>query len=209
MQNASMFVSVLSPCLCLMLNPVNDAGAISLLFKTSGFDVVETRQNLAVNDLRRAIRDFSDKTRDADIAVVFYAGHGIEVNGNNYIIPIDGALERDIDVEDETVSLERILSVVEPAKRLRLVILDACRDNPFARNMKRTIARRAIGRGLASVEPTMSDTLIAFAAKAGSTAPVSRIEAVQRSTTTGAIADSPNFAKIKAWFETKMHVALR
>jgi uncharacterized caspase-like protein len=151
-------------------NPVNDATAIGLLLKNSGFEVVETRQNLAVNDLRRAIRDFSDKTRDADMAVVFYAGHGIELNGSNYLIPVDAALEKDIDVEDETVSLERILSVIEPVKRLRLVILDACRDNPFARNMKRTIASRAIGRGLARVEPITSDTLIAFAAKAGSTA---------------------------------------
>jgi len=66
---------------------------------------------------------------DADIAVVFYAGHGIEVNGNNYLIPIDAVLRSDIDVEDETVSLDRVSQIVEPARRLRLIILDACRDN--------------------------------------------------------------------------------
>lgn len=88
----------------------------------------------------------------------------------NYLVPVDAALRRDIDVEDETVSLDRLLQVLEPAKRLRLVILDACRDNPFAKSMTRTMASRAIGRGLARVEPATSDTLIAFAAKAGMTA---------------------------------------
>jgi uncharacterized caspase-like protein len=151
-------------------NPANDAEAVSILLKSAGFEVVETRKDLGINDMRRAVRDFSDRTQDADIAVVFYAGHGIEVDGSNYLVPVDAKLERDIDVEDETVSLERVLKVLEPAKRLRLVILDACRDDPFAKTMKRTIASRAIGRGLARVEPVTSDTLIAFAAKAGSTA---------------------------------------
>lgn len=151
-------------------NPASDAAAMSALLKSSGFDVVETRQDLTINDMRRAIRDFSDKTRDADIAVVFYAGHGIEVDGTNYLVPTDAQLERDIDVEDETLPLERVIKMMEPVRRLRLVILDACRDNPFTKTMKRTVASRSIGRGLGKVEITTSDTLIAFAAKAGSTA---------------------------------------
>jgi uncharacterized caspase-like protein len=153
-----------------LTNPANDAGAITLLLKSAGFDIVETRANLGVNDMRRAVRDFSDKTRDAEIAVIYYAGHGMEVGGMNYLVPVDATLRRDIDVEDETVSLDRLLQVMEPAKRLRLVILDACRDNPFVKSMARTMASRTIGRGLARIEPTMSDTLIAFAAKAGLTA---------------------------------------
>src|SRR5262249_44818520 len=116
------------------------------------------------------IRDFSNIARDSEMAVVFYAGHGMEVDGSNFLVPVDAKLERDIDVEDETVSLERMLRVLEPAKRLRLIILDACRHNPFARTMSRTIASRAVGRGLARVEPATSDTLIAFSAKAGSIA---------------------------------------
>jgi uncharacterized caspase-like protein len=79
-------------------------------------------------------------------------------------------LERDVDIYDEALSLDRVLVAVEPARQLRLVILDACRDNPFSRSMKRTIASRAVGRGLAKVEPTNRNTLIAFASKAGSTA---------------------------------------
>lgn len=153
-----------------LLNPSNDAAAINLLLKGAGFDTVIAQENLGVSDLRRVVRDFTEQTRDADVAVIYYAGHGIEVGGINYVVPIDASLRRDIDVEDETLSLDRLLQVLEPARRLRLVILDACRDNPFIRSMTRTIASRAIGRGLARVEPVTSDTLIAFAAKAGSTA---------------------------------------
>jgi uncharacterized caspase-like protein len=120
--------------------------------------------------MRRALREFSDHARGADIAAVFYAGHGIEVDGNNYLIPVDAVLERDIDVEDEALSLDRVVKIMEPVKRLRLIVLDACRDNPFTRSMKRTVAKRSIGRGLAQIEVTASNTLIAYAAKAGSIA---------------------------------------
>jgi len=153
-----------------LTNPTNDAAAVANLLRTAGFDVVEKKQDLSVNALKKAIRDFTDMTQDADIAVVYYAGHGIEVDGTNYIIPVDAELARDVDVEDETVSLDRIIRVLDPVKRLRLVILDACRDNPFSKTMKRTIGTRSIGRGLAKVEVQSSDTLIAFAAKAGFTA---------------------------------------
>jgi uncharacterized caspase-like protein len=69
------------------------------------------------------------------------------VDGSNYLIPVDAKLERDTDVYDEALSLDRVLLAIEPAKKLRLVILDACRDNPFSKNMKRTVASRAIGQG--------------------------------------------------------------
>jgi uncharacterized caspase-like protein len=92
------------------------------------------------------------------------------VDGTNYLVPVDAVLERDIDIYDEAFALDRILVAIEPAKQLRLVVLDACRDNPFAKTMKRTIGSRAVGRGLAKVEPNSPNTLIAFASKAGSTA---------------------------------------
>lgn len=153
-----------------LTNPSNDAGAIEALLKAADFDKVVRADNLGAVQMRRALRDFSDQVRDADIAVVFYAGHGMEMNGVNYLIPVDAVLERDIDLADEAISLDRINQVLEHAKRLRLVILDACRDNPFARSIRRTMAGRAIGRGLAPVEVATTDTLIAYAAKAGSTA---------------------------------------
>lgn len=153
-----------------LANPVNDGAVMAKTLKDAGFDVVDSRHDLTALDTRRVLRDFADSTRDADIAVVYYAGHGIEVEGSNYLIPVDAKLERDTDVYDEALSLDRVLVAVEPAKQLRLVILDACRDNPFGRTMKRTLASRGIGRGLAQVEPTSSNTLIAYSAKAGFTA---------------------------------------
>jgi uncharacterized caspase-like protein len=151
-------------------NPVNDGAMIAATLKNAGFDVVEERHDLPAAETRRALRDFADRARDADIAVVYYAGHGIEVDGTNYLIPVDAKLERDTDVYDEAFSLDRVLLAIEPAKQLRLVILDACRDNPFAKTMKRTVASRAIGQGLAKIEPTSPNMLIAYSAKAGSTA---------------------------------------
>ena len=153
-----------------LTNPANDAAAITEMFKQASFDVVDSRRDLKSQEMRRALRDFGDKARGADIAVIYFAGHGLEVDGTNYVVPIDAVLERDADVEDEAVSLNRILLAAEPATKLRLIILDACRDNPFAKKMKRTIASRSIGRGLVGVEANRPNTFIAFAAKEGSTA---------------------------------------
>ncbi|WP_438276119.1 caspase family protein [Nitrobacter sp.] len=152
-----------------LANPDNDAAAFAQTMKQAGFDVVDARHDLTGADMRRALRDFGDKARNADMAVIYYAGHGIEVEGTNYLIPVDAALQRDTDVYDEAVSLDRVLVAVESAKQLRLVILDACRDNPFNKTMKK-VSMRSVGRGLAKVEPTSPNTLIAYAAKAGSTA---------------------------------------
>src|SRR5262245_57403745 len=99
-------------------NPASDAKAIEAMLKAAGFDNVLVKQDLGVAAMRRALRDFSDQVRDADIAVVFYAGHGIEVNGANYLIPVDAVLERDVDVEDEAVPLDRVTQILEQAKRL-------------------------------------------------------------------------------------------
>ncbi|UPJ44832.1 caspase family protein [Bradyrhizobium sp. 40] len=153
-----------------LANPVNDAGLVGSMFRNAGFDTVEIRLDLNASEMRRSLREFAARTRDADIAVIYYAGHGIELDGSNYLVPTDAMLETDGDVLDETIALDRALYAVEPAKQLRLVILDACRDSPFAKTMKRTLASRAIGGGLAKVEPTSPNTMIAFAAKAGSTA---------------------------------------
>src|ERR1700722_4806168 len=151
-------------------NPAHDAAAMGALFKKAGFDVVDDKRDLGIVDLRRAVREFSEKAQDADIAVVYYAGHGIEVDGLNYLVPADAKLARDFDVDDEAVSLDRVLRALDPVKHLRLVILDACRDNPLASAIKKSVATRSIGRGLAKVEPTTPNTLVAFATKAGAVA---------------------------------------
>ena len=149
-------------------NTINDATAMTRLFVKAGFDVIESRTDLGVVAFKRAIRDFMFTAHDADIAVVYFAGHGIEIRGSNYLIPVDAKLRSEYDAEDEAVSLERIILAVEPAKQLRLIILDACRDNPFISRMERSLAVRALTGGLAPVEPNHGNTLIAYAAKGGS-----------------------------------------
>src|SRR5215218_1324276 len=154
----------------LLTNPANDAAAFSATLKSAGFDVVESRLDLSATEMRRVLRDFADQARDSEMAVVYYAGHGIEIDGTNYLIPTDARLERDTDIYDEAFSLDRVLLAIEPARQLRLVIVDACRNNPFADTMKRTVTSRTVSRGLARIEPTTTNTLVAFAAKAGLTA---------------------------------------
>lgn len=151
-------------------NPINDATAIADLLRHAGFDQVALRHDLGIAGARNAVRELAEVARTADTVVVFFAGHGIEVDGVNYLIPTDARLASDFDVEDEAISLDRILRSIEPARKLRLVILDACRDNPFVPRMRRMAASRAIGRGLARVEPPVSDTLIAYSTRAGSIA---------------------------------------
>jgi uncharacterized caspase-like protein len=145
-----------------LANPISDSDAISATFKAAGFDVVELRHDLKANEMRRALRDFSDSVLNSDVAIIYFAGHGIEIDGANYVIPVDAVLERDIDAFDEAIPLERLLVVIESAKQLRLVILDACRDNPFNKTMKRTNGSRAVSRGLARVEPVSVNTLVAL-----------------------------------------------
>jgi len=151
-------------------NPVNDATAMAEMFKKAGFEAVTLKLDLKAVEMRRALRDFVDAVREADLAIIYYAGHGLEIDGSNYLVPVDAVLERDIDAYDEAIPLDRLLAVVEPAKRLRMVILDACRDNPFAKRLRRPVASRSLQRGLVMVEPNSPNTLVAFAAKAGSTA---------------------------------------
>jgi uncharacterized caspase-like protein len=90
-------------------NVPNDAAAMAALFRAAKFDAVDVKHHLGVAELRRALRDFAGKAADADVAVLFYAGHGIEVGQTNYLIPVDARLATDFDVEDETVSLDRVL----------------------------------------------------------------------------------------------------
>lgn len=151
-----------------LANPRRDAEAIADMFLKANFDVVTVKSDLAILEFRREVRRFFDTVRTADIAVVYYAGHGIEINGTNYMLPVDARLASDIDAEDEAVDLDRIVRTLEPARLLRLVLIDACRDNPFYQRVQRTrAATRAVGTGLAKVEPTSPNTLIAYAAKAG------------------------------------------
>jgi lipoprotein NlpI len=147
-------------------NARRDAETIAASLRQVGFDSVKVELDLTREGLINALRLFAREADRADWAVIYFAGHGLEVGGTNFLIPVDARLETDRDVNFEAVPLDAVLNSVESAKRLRLVLLDACRDNPFASQMRRNGATRSIGRGLARVEPD-TGTLVVYASKHG------------------------------------------
>ena len=151
-----------------LANPLHDAADVGAALARLGFAVTRL-EDADYAALRRGLLEFTRAAAAADIAVVFYAGHGIEVDQRNFLVPVDARLLSDRDVEFETVPLELVSRAVDGASGLRVVILDACRENPFAVSMQRAGATRAIGRGLARVEPSGA-TLVAYAAKEGTVA---------------------------------------
>ena len=151
-----------------LANPLNDAGDIGAALDRLGFKVTRL-DNADQFGMIRGLKAFTRAASTAEVALIFYAGHGIEVDKRNFLIPVDARLQSDREVEFETVSLDLVSRAVEGASGLGLVIIDACRDNPFAASMKRSGAKRSIGRGLARVEPS-GETLVAYAAKGGSVA---------------------------------------
>ena len=148
--------------------PKNDAEAVSKALNTAGFQVV-LANDLSREQFASVLKNFSAMADSSEWAVIYYAGHGIELGGNNYLVPVDAKFASDRDVSLEAVTLEQILQSVEGASKLRLVILDACRDNPFAQKMVRSSGSRSIGKGLGNIEPE-GTTLVAYAAKHGQTA---------------------------------------
>jgi uncharacterized caspase-like protein len=101
--------------------------------------------------------------------VVYYAGHGMEIGGVNYLIPTDARLAADRDAETQAVALEQVIAAVSGARKLRLVILDACRDNPFEKTMQHTIALKLVSKGFSNIEPE-AGFMVVYAAKHGETA---------------------------------------
>ncbi|HMA70197.1 MAG TPA: caspase family protein [Xanthobacteraceae bacterium] len=115
-----------------------------------GFETVELATDLDHDAMVKALRVFRDQADNADWALIYFAGHGIEINRVNYLIPLDARLVDDRDVKAETVSYEELLSAIGGASALRLVVLDACRVNPFKEQMRRTAGSRgSVDRGLA------------------------------------------------------------
>ncbi|MGH6825724.1 caspase family protein [Methyloceanibacter sp.] len=151
-------------------NPEADSKMVAEEFRKLGFAEVIEKRDLSLADLSSELKAFGDKAADADWAVVYYAGHGIEVGGVNYVIPIDAELKTSSHVEEEAIPLDRVLSKVEGAHKLRLVILDACRDNPFSQRLASAGGgTRSVGRGLARVEPR-GGVLVAYSARDGNLA---------------------------------------
>lgn len=153
-----------------LANPVNDVRLIEASLQSHGFDVTRI-EDQTLTQMNRALRDFRDKADAAEVAMVYYAGHGIEIGGVNYLIPTDAELTDERDAAIEALSAGAILRQISGASRLKLMVLDACRDNPFAARMIRAQRGRSVGRGLARTTVTAPDTLIAYAAAAGEITP--------------------------------------
>ena len=152
-------------------NPANDAFAMSDSLRRLGF-VVQEGIDLDAAGMASTLRTFGAMAANADVALVFYAGHGIQVDGQNFLLPVDAALQRERDLNYEAVPLDLILSEASQARKLALVILDACRDNPFAGQLQQSMGptrSTAVGRGLGRVDAP-ADTLVAFATRDGAVA---------------------------------------
>jgi hypothetical protein len=149
-------------------NTRNDANDIAESFQRLGFSV-KTLQDGTFDDMRRALLQLGRDAQGSDMAVVYFAGHGMEISGENWLVPVDAELRSDRDAENEAISLKSAMLQVANAASLGLVILDSCRDNPFAAQMQRVSRSRAVDRGLVRVEPT-DNVLVAYAAKDGTVA---------------------------------------
>ncbi len=148
-------------------NSANDANDIAAALERIGFEVT-ARNDLDYREMRLTLRDFSEEMADAEMAMVYFAGHGIEIDNTNYLIPTNAELRSDKDVEFEAIRLETVLNAVSTAKGLKLVIVDACRNNPFVSDMVRTTATRSIGQGLGRIDP--SGVLVGYSARGGTLA---------------------------------------
>ena len=134
-----------------LTNPKNDAAAVAVELTRLGFEVIE-KHDLGVAAMRKVLGEFEDKVAGAEWAFVYYAGHGMELNGRNWLIPVDAELVRATDTPDEAIPLERVLDRLAAASKLRIVVLDACRNNPFiSRMVMNRVSTRAVVRGLTAV----------------------------------------------------------
>lgn len=155
-----------------LTNPVNDAGDMAKALAQAGFDVI-LGLDLDQRAFDEKLRAFANSLEDADTAVLFYAGHGLQVAGRNYLVPVDAGLKTERDLDFEAVNLDFVLRQMEVGRegKTNIVFLDACRDNPLSRNLARSMGTRSvsIGKGLAEVQ-TGVGTFIAYSTQPGNVA---------------------------------------
>jgi uncharacterized caspase-like protein len=144
-------------------NPPNDAADVASALRKLGFDVVEGR-DLDKRGMEDKVREFGRKLDRASMALFFYAGHGLQVGGKNYLVPIDAKLERAGDLSFDTIDVGQVLAQMEAEPRVNLIFLDACRDNPLARTLARSLGTRSasVGQGLATIQSAIG-TMISYA----------------------------------------------
>ena len=154
----------------LLDNPANDARDVAAALRKLGFDVIEGI-NLDETGMRRTVKRFAEVLSGGDVGLFFYAGHGLQVNGQNYLVPIDAKLETAAGLDFELVRLDVVHRTMEREAKANVIFLDACRDNPLSRNLARAMGTRSsqIGKGLAVVESGVG-TLISFSTQPGNVA---------------------------------------
>ena len=146
-----------------LLNPRNDADDMSRALKNSGFEVIDVR-DASLSQMRNAVRQFGDRLLTRDVGLVYYSGHGIEMRGRNYFIPVNADIKRSDEIADQSLDVNLILEKMETAKKgVNILIVDACRDDPFGRSF------RTNSRGLATMDAPQG-TIIAFATSPGKVA---------------------------------------
>ena len=150
-------------------NPPRDSQLIASVLRDLGFQSVMDTKDLARDKFFQTLKAFAEEAEKADWAVVYYAGHGFEIGGVNYLVPVDARLTADKDAETEAVALEQVIAAVGAARKVRLVVLDACRDNPFAPTMQRTLSLKLVDKGFSNIEPG-AGFMVVYAAKHGETA---------------------------------------
>lgn len=153
-----------------LANPVNDALDIAGKLRSIGFDVIEGN-DLGKRELERKIGEFSDALQGAGVGLFYYAGHGLQVEGRNYIVPVDARLDMPVKLQLEAVPIDEVLDIMEQQTTVSLVFLDACRNNPFARSLSRTATTRSATAlaGLAQFDSTRG-SFIAFSTAPGAVA---------------------------------------
>jgi uncharacterized caspase-like protein len=154
-------------------NPQRDAAGMAKALTSVGFDVV-TSVNQDLSGLTAALEQFYAKAAGADAAVFYYAGHGLQARGVNYLVPTDAQLKNETRLKQETIALQDVVSSMEEKARITLAFVDACRDNPMADELKRSIAgsdrSAAVLRGLAPMSIRSSDTMVVYATAPNKTA---------------------------------------
>jgi uncharacterized caspase-like protein len=149
-------------------NPSNDATDMAAELRQLGFDVIDGT-DLTKDEMELRVRAFADKLIGADVGLFFYAGHGLQVDGRNFLAPVDAKLKSDTDLDFEAVELNLVLKQLERNSRIAIVFLDACRDNPLATVLAQTSRSLEVGRGLARIDRAVG-MMIAFSTQPGNVA---------------------------------------
>src|ERR1700742_3066965 len=141
-------------------NPANDSADLAAALRSVGFEVI-AQQDASRESMTKAVREFSGRLRGTEVALFFYAGHGMQMNGENYLLPVDADIQTPADVRFNTVNLTDIQQEMEGSGRVNIIILDACRNNPFAEKLAQS-GRAAPSRGLGRLDAVGEGSLIVY-----------------------------------------------